>query len=103
MRLGVLALAALEIAVRGRGDALAVLGPVVVHRHAVGAARLAPFEAGFEKDAVEPFLFGLVLDEARARHHQRPYSRRHLAAFGDRRGGAQILDAAVGARTDEDA
>src|SRR3977135_3925062 len=64
MGLGVRPLAALEIAVRGRGDALAMLRPVVIHRHAIRAARLAPFEAGFEEDAVEPFFLGLVLDEA---------------------------------------
>src|SRR6185437_10693036 len=61
-------LAALEIAVRGRGDALAVLGAVVVHRHAVRAAGFAPFETGFEEDAVEAFLLGLVLDVSGTRH-----------------------------------
>src|ERR1700720_4592124 len=65
MGLGVLALAALEVAVRGRGDPLPVHRPVVVHRHAIRATRLAPFEPGFEEDPVEPFLFRLMLDEAR--------------------------------------
>jgi hypothetical protein len=42
-----------------------------VHRQAHRAAGLAPFEAGFGEDAVEPFGFCLPLDEAGARHDQR--------------------------------
>src|SRR5215470_16195221 len=58
--LSVLALAAFEISVRGRSDPLAVHRSVVVHRHAVRAAGLAPFEPGFEKESIEPLFFGLV-------------------------------------------
>ena len=94
---------AFEIAVRGRGAALARLELVGVHREAHRAARLAPFEAGLDEDLVEPFLLGLVLHQARARHDQRVDAGRDLAALGDRGGGAQILDAAVGAGADEDA
>src|SRR3979490_2397839 len=72
MGLGVLALGALEIAVRGRGDTLAVLGPIIVHRHAIRAAGLAPFEAGFEEHAVEPLLLRLMFDEAGTGHDTRP-------------------------------
>src|SRR5712671_5468501 len=102
MGLGVLALAALEIAVRGRGDTLAVLGPIIVHRHAIRAAGLAPFEARFEEHAVQPLLLGLVFHEAGAWHDERPNPFGDAPALGDRRGGAQILDAAVGAGADKD-
>src|SRR6185312_15320857 len=96
------ALPAFEIAVRGRGAALARLQFVVVHGEAHGTARLAPFETGFEQDLVEPFFLGLVLDQARARHRHGAHARRHLAALRHRGGGAEILDAAVGAGADKD-
>src|SRR5262245_3643426 len=44
------ALATLEVAVRGRGAALAGRELVWVHGEAHRAARLAPFEAGLHKD-----------------------------------------------------
>jgi hypothetical protein len=65
------ALAALEIAVRGRGAALARLELVGIHRQAHRAARLAPLEAGLAEDLVQPLGLGLRLDQARAGHHQR--------------------------------
>src|SRR5713226_3119318 len=83
MRAAFIALAALEITVRGRGAALAGLELVGVHGEAHRAARLAPLEARREEDAVEPLRLGLVLDEAGAGHHHRAHSRRHLAALGD--------------------
>ena len=58
------ALAALEIAVRGRGAALARIELVGIHRKAHRAAGLAPFEAGFDEDLVEAFGFGLLFDQA---------------------------------------
>ena len=46
---------------------------------------------------------GLALDQARARHHQHALDAGGLrAALGHRGGLAQVLDARVGARTDED-
>jgi hypothetical protein len=77
---------------------------VGVHGQAHRAARLAPFEAGGDEDLVEALGLGLRLHEARARHDHGVDARRHLlrpsAIFG---GGAQVLDAAVGAGADEDA
>src|SRR5213594_2895387 len=58
------ALAAFEIAVRGRGTTLAGLELVGVHRQAHGTAGLAPFETSLEEDPVEAFLLGLVLHQA---------------------------------------
>ena len=49
---------------------------VGVHRKAHRAARLAPFEAGIDEDAVEPLGLGLALDQSRARHDQRLPDRR---------------------------
>src|SRR3546814_8246814 len=66
-------------------------------------ARLAPFEAGVGKDAVEPFGFRLGLHQAAARNHDRPFDARRLfAALDDRGGGAHVLDTAVGATAAED-
>ena len=71
MRAAAGALAAFEVAVRRRRAALARLEPVVVHREAHRAARLAPLEAGVAEDAVEPLGFGLRLHEPGARHDHR--------------------------------
>ena len=103
MGAALVALAALEIAVRGRGAALARRELVGVHRQAHRAARLAPFEAGGEEDLVEAFGLGLLLHQARARHDHGVDALGDLAAGDDLRRGAQVLDAAVGARADEDA
>src|SRR5581483_7199680 len=65
------ALAAFEVAVRGRRAALARLEPVGVHREAHRAPGLAPFEAGVAEDAVEALALGLRLDDARSGHDQR--------------------------------
>src|SRR3712207_8395492 len=58
------ALAALEVAVRGRGAALLRREAVGVHGEAHGAAGLAPVEAGLDEDLVEPFRLRLHLHEA---------------------------------------
>src|SRR4051812_9916110 len=96
-------LTALEITVRGRSAALFRRELVGVHRKTHRAARFAPFEAGLDEDLVEAFGFRLLLHNARARHDHRIDVTLDGLAFGDLGRGAQILDAAVGARTDEDA
>src|SRR5437868_6140851 len=103
MRAAFKTLAALEIAVRGRGTAL--FGPelVGVHRKAHRAARLAPFEAGLDENLVEAFGFRLLLHDAGARHDHRVEIAVDGLAFDYLRRGAQILDPAIGAGTDEDA
>src|SRR5262249_42221222 len=67
----VVALAAFEITVRGRGAALARRELVGIHGEAHGAAGLTPFEARFEEDLVEPFRLGLLFHQAGARHDHR--------------------------------
>src|SRR5258707_10531587 len=62
------ALAALEIAVRGRSAALARLEPVRVHAQAHGTAGLPPLEPGVLEDPVEALVLGLRLYQARSRH-----------------------------------
>src|SRR6266481_3389194 len=102
MRPSAPALAPFEIAVRGRGAALARFQAIGVHRKTHGAARLAPFEARGGENLVGPFGFGLLLHEARARYDHRTYMGGDLAAllqlgFHDLRRIAQILDPAIGA------
>src|SRR3546814_19429218 len=65
------------------------------------APRLAPFEAGVDENAIEPFLLGLALDQSRSGHDQRAHPIGHVPAVGDRRSRAQLLDPAVGATADE--
>src|SRR5690349_404618 len=93
-------LAALEIAVRGRGTALFRRQLVRIHGKAHRAARLAPFEARLDEDLVEAFGFRLLLHDARARHDHRVNMRADRLALGDLGGCAQILDAAIGAGAD---
>src|SRR5215216_228394 len=97
-----LALTALEITIRGAGAALARLQDVGVHAQAHAAARLPPLEARFGKDAIEALLLGSDLDLVRTRHHHRAHARMHPFATHDLSGRAQVLDASVGARADED-
>ena len=56
------ALAALEIAVRGRGADLATLELVGVHGQAHRAAGAAPLEPGLREDLVQPLRFGRAAD-----------------------------------------
>src|SRR4051812_27634828 len=86
------ALAALEVAVRRRGGALSRTQLVGIHGEAHRASRLAPLESRVGEDAVEAFLFRLLLDQTGARHDQRANAVRDLAALGDGGGGAQVLD-----------
>src|SRR3954452_18782804 len=83
------ALAPLEVAVRGRGAALAGLEGVGVHPQAHRAARAAPVEAGGAEDLVEALGFGLLLDLHGARDNHRVDCRGDPAALDDRGGGAQ--------------
>src|SRR6185312_7161474 len=66
MRAAAGTLTALEVAVRGRGAALARREDVRVHAEAHRAACLAPLEAGGGEDAVETLFLGLLLDLGRA-------------------------------------
>src|SRR4051794_918282 len=102
MRTSTLALTSLEIAVRCRGAALTRLQDVRVHPETHRAARVAPIEASVFKDFVEPFLLGLGLHTHRAGNHQSPGALLDLVAFEDGGGGAQVLDASVRARAEED-
>src|SRR5689334_14438159 len=71
MRAAAGALPPLEVAVRRRRATLARLEPVVVHREAHRAARLAPFEARVAERPVEALGFRLRLDETGAGHDHR--------------------------------
>src|SRR5690349_16781687 len=97
-----LALAPLEVAVRGRGTALAFGQRVRVHPQAHRAARDAPVEAGALEDLVEALFLGRLLHLLGAGDDHRADAAGDPAALDDRRRLAQVLDAAVGAGADED-
>src|SRR3954471_17055243 len=103
MRAAALALATLEVAVRGRRAALAGRQRVRVHAQAHRAAGRTPVEAGRLEDLVEALPLGLRLHLLRSRDDHRVDVRVALAALDDLGGGAQVADAGVGARADEDA
>src|SRR5258708_220040 len=96
------ALTPLQVPVRSAGTPLCRRDPVRVHTQTHRTAWFAPFEAGLEQDTIETFLLGLSLHKAGGRHDKRPHADRHRAIPGDRGGRADILDATVGAGTDED-
>src|SRR3954451_22271448 len=96
------ALAALEVAVRGRGAALARLQDVRVHAQAHRAARGAPVEAGVAEDLVEALGFGLRRHLLGAGDDHGADRARDFAALHDLRRGAQVADAGVRAGADED-
>src|SRR3989442_13290840 len=98
-----LPLAAFEVAVRGRGAALAGLKDVGVHAQAHPTAGTAPFEAGGGEDLVEPFVLRLLLDAGRAGHDERAHGRVNVLAGHDRGRGTQVLDPRVRTGPDEDA
>ena len=78
MRAAALALAALEVAVRRGGAALAGRELVGIHREAHRAAGLAPVESRGAEHLVEPFGFGLRLDRRRPRHDEGAHAGLHL-------------------------
>ena len=96
-----LALAALEVPVRGADRVLAGRQLVAVHRDAHRAAGLAPLGAGRPEDRVEPLALGLALHLVRAGHDHHPDAVGDLVALEDLGGEAEVADPAVRARADE--
>ncbi len=97
------ALAPLKVAVGAGGAAFAGAQYIVVHGQAHRTSRLQPFEPGRKKDAVEPFGFRRAPHAARPRHDHRANTRCDVPAADHVSSGAQILNAGIGARTDEGA
>src|SRR5579859_371961 len=97
-----LALAALKVAVRGAGAALARLQDVRIHAQAHAATGFAPLEAGVGEHAVEALQFSGHLHLVRAWHDHRPHAGVDVFAADDPRRGPQVLEPGIGARPDED-
>src|SRR4051812_36185494 len=96
------ALPSLEVAIRRRRAALAGIELVRVHAEAHGAARLAPLEACVAEDPVRAFSLGLRFAQTGPRSpHRHADVGSDAPALPHGRGDAQILDARVGARADE--
>src|SRR3954470_3485979 len=92
-----------EIPVRGGSTTFAARYFIGVHCETHRATRLTPLESRRNKHAVEPFGFGLALDQPRAGNDQSlTDSVGDMTPLHHRRGGAKILDPAVGAAADED-
>ena len=95
-------LTSLEVPVGGGRAAFAGGELVGVHREAHRASGLAPLESGSDEHLVEPLRFRLVLHTARPGHNERTDTWRDLVTREHSRCGSKVLDARVGARTDED-
>src|SRR5215211_3162261 len=103
VRAAAAALAALEVAVRRRGAALARREDVGVHPEAHRAAGAAPVEAGGAEDLVQALPLGLDGDLLGAGHDHRVDAARDPAALDDLGRRPQVADPRVRARADEDA
>ena len=101
MRAAATALAAFEIAVRGRSTSLANGELIGVHRQAHTAPGLAPVEAGLAKDSVQAFFFGLLFHQPAAGHHHSADVVGYPASLGHGGCGAEVLDACIGTAADE--
>src|SRR3954471_13447552 len=88
-------LAALEVAVRGGGAALAGLEDVRVHAQAHRAAGGPPVEPGGAEHLVEALLLGLGADLLGAGDDHRLDVARHPPALDHLGGGAQVADPGV--------
>src|SRR5699024_6274000 len=97
-----LALAALEVAVGGRCGALAGGQLVRVHSKAHGTARGAPLSPRGEEDLVQAFLLCPLLHARGRRDDEHLDAVSNLPAVQHLGGGAQVLNAGVGARAQED-
>ena len=80
----------------GRGVSLSGFIPRHIEQH--GSRHSNPASS---RTRSSPSCFRLLLHQARPGHHQRLHAGGHLAALGDGGGGADVLDAAVGAGADE--
>src|SRR5579871_6241548 len=98
------ALTAFEVAVAGAGAAFVGRQNIFVHADAHAATCVAPFETGFGEDAIETFFFGFGLDAAGAGDDEGLLDIFCDVFAGDEFCcGAEIVEARIGARADEDA
>src|SRR3954470_11099620 len=95
------ALAALEIAARGRGAALAGPELVGIHRKTHRTAGLAPVEASVDEDGVQALGLGLPFHRAGTGYDHRRNIGVNGLAVHDACDLAQILDPRIGAGADE--
>src|SRR5713226_3851693 len=96
-----LALPTLKVAVRRARAAFAGLQDVGVHAQAHAAASLTPFEASVGEHAVEALLLGGHFDLVRTRNDHGSNSRVNTLAADHVGSGAQVFEAGVGARANE--
>src|SRR3954470_19000536 len=102
MRAAALPLASLEVAVGRRRTAFSWLQLVGVHAKAHRATRAAPLAASLLEDHVQAFLLGLQPNAHGPRYDEQPGVLVNLTTSEDLGCSAQVLDAPVRARTDED-
>src|SRR5690625_6152845 len=69
MSAATVALTPLKVAVGGGRTMLPGAEAVSIHGQAHGASGLAPFQASFKKNFIQPFGFGLGFYSTGARHH----------------------------------
>src|SRR5437016_3177236 len=104
VRAAVFALAPFEVAIAGAGAALMRRQDIGVHADAHTAAGVEPLETGVAKNFVQAFFFRLRFDAAGTGDDQRLFDTFcDVFAFDKMRGGAEIVEPRIGARSDEHA
>src|SRR3954469_21271301 len=88
-------LSSLEVAVRGRGTALARTEEIVIHAETHGAAGISPLEACIDEDTVQPLSFGGLLDLLRSGNNQGTHSIGHATTVHDLCSLTQIFESGV--------
>src|SRR5690625_7981159 len=102
MSAATVALTPLKAAVGGGRTMLPGAEAVSIHGQAHGASGLAPLQASFKKNFIQPFAFGLGFYSTGARHHHGLFHLgRHAPTRQHLRAGTHTFDACVGARADK--
>src|SRR5690554_1426737 len=96
------ALPAFKVTVGCGRTVLALSQFVSVHGQTHGTARVAPFKASFQENAIQPFLFRLGFYQTGTRHHHRLLETiSNLTPFNDHSSLSQVFNTAVGAGTNK--
>src|SRR3954467_4248049 len=102
MRAAAASLPSFEVAIACRGAAFARKQNVRIHSQTHGAPRLTPFKPRFREDAMQSFFFSIPFHGLRARNDHGADISMHVISLNNARGSAQIFQARIRARSNED-
>src|SRR5437660_12484289 len=101
MRSASASLSSFEVAVAGRSTTLTGLQNVRIHSETHRTSRFTPLESGIEKNPIQTFGFRGMFHALRTRHNHRADGFVALVSPDNSRGCAQVFDARVRTRANE--